>query len=87
MKGACLCPAVAAAFILCGCSSTSTFFTNAANSNCERRVQTDRERCERNVQSSDDALLMRKNAKREAQRAREAPARKEVVAAEDNRFP
>ena len=87
MKSACLVPAIAAAFILCGCTSSSTFVKNAANSNCERRVQADRERCERNVQSSDDALLMRKNAKREAQRAREAPARKEVDASEDNRFP
>jgi hypothetical protein len=70
MKSTCLYLALTGAFIVCGCSSTSTFVKNAANSNCERRVQTDRERCERNVQSSDDALMMRKNAKREAQWAR-----------------
>jgi len=75
--------AVTAAFALCGC--TSTFIRNAANSDCERRVQADRERCLQNVQSSDEALLARKNARRDAQRAADAPTREELEAAEGKR--
>lgn len=77
--------ASAGAFVLCGC--TSTFIRNAANSDCERRVQTDRERCLQNVNSSDEALQARKNAKRDAARAAAAPTAKELEVAEGKRTP
>ena len=75
----------AGALVLCGC--TSTFIRNAANSDCERRVHTDRERCLQNINSSDEALQARKNAKRDAARAAEAPTAKQLEAAEGKRKP
>ena len=77
--------AVTCALVLCGC--TSTFIRNAANSDCERRVQTDRERCFQNVDSSDAALRAKKNAKRDAERTAGAPTKEELELAEGKRAP
>jgi hypothetical protein len=45
---------------------TSTVIRNAANTECDRRVQSDRERCLRNNRSSDEALAARNGSERES---------------------
>jgi hypothetical protein len=57
--------ALAGVLVLGGCSS-STLIRNAANTECERRVQSDRERCQRNNTSSDNALATRKDSGRDS---------------------
>jgi hypothetical protein len=54
--------AVACVLVLDGCT-TSTTVRNTANTECERRVHSDRERCLRNNRSSDEALVARKNSR------------------------
>lgn len=65
MNGNVVLPALICALILGGCSS-STLIRNAANTECERRVQSDRERCQRNNTSSDNALATRKDSGRDS---------------------
>lgn len=60
MKGKAGVLAIACALALGGC--TSTVVRNAANSECGRRVHSDRARCERNIGSSDAALAARYGA-------------------------
>lgn len=52
----------AGALVLGGC--TSTLMRNAANTGCERRVDSDRVRCLRNNRSSDAALAARNASER-----------------------
>jgi outer membrane biogenesis lipoprotein LolB len=56
--------AVACVLVLSGCTSTAV--RNAANTECERRVHSDRERCLRNNRSSDEALAARNGSERES---------------------
>lgn len=56
--------AVACVLVLGGCYSTVV--RNTGNTECERRVQSDRERCLRNNRSSDEALAARKRPGRDA---------------------
>jgi hypothetical protein len=60
--------AVAYVLVLGGCT-TSTMVRNAANTECERRVHSDRERCLRNNRSSDEALIARKNSREDSKSA------------------
>jgi hypothetical protein len=71
--------------VLSACGST--FIKNSANTECERRVQADRERCLKNVNSSDEALQARKAAKRDSARTLKAPTREDLEIAEDKRAP
>ena len=48
---------------LCGCAMR---VVNSGNAHCERRVQSDRERCLRNIQSNEQALGERRNPGRES---------------------
>jgi hypothetical protein len=48
--------AVACAFVLGGCASR---IRNTANTDCERRVHSDRERCLRNNASNEEAVAAR----------------------------
>lgn len=59
--------AVACALVLGGC--TSTVLRNAANTQCERRVQSDRARCLRNNSSSDAALAARRASERNPEKS------------------
>jgi hypothetical protein len=62
--------AVAGAYtLMLGGCSTSTVIRNTANSECERRVDTDRARCLRNNRSSDEALAARNDSRRESKDA------------------
>jgi hypothetical protein len=63
---------LAVAFALFGGGCTSTVIRDAANSQCYRRVESDRARCLRNNRSSDTALAGRNAAEREAEQAWEA---------------
>lgn len=47
---------------LAACSG-STLVRNESNTECGRRLQSDRERCERNIQSSDEALAARRDTR------------------------
>lgn len=62
--------AVVVAMTICGCTSTSV--RNASNTECERRLQSDRERCVRNIKSSDQALASRNGRRDDAQKSWEA---------------
>lgn len=64
MKRKTLLIAVACVSVLGGC--TSTALRNAANTECERRVHSDRERCLRNNRSSDEALAARNASDRDS---------------------
>lgn len=64
MKGNVFLLAVTCVFILGGC--TSTALRNAANTECDRRVHSDRERCLRNNRTSDEALAARNGSVRES---------------------
>jgi hypothetical protein len=55
--------AVATVLVLGGCADT-TMLRNTANTECGRRVHSDRERCLRNNESSDQALAARKESGR-----------------------
>lgn len=57
---------VACTLALGACSST--VLRNAANTECERRVHSDRERCLRNNRSSDGALASRRSSGRDSKR-------------------
>jgi hypothetical protein len=58
--------AVACGVVVCGCSTSTTMVRNTANTECERRVHSDRERCLRNNRSSDEALAVRNASERES---------------------
>jgi len=56
---------VASILVISGCVN-STVVRNTENSECERRVHTDRERCLRNNKSSDEALSERNSSRQAA---------------------
>ncbi len=64
MKRSVILLVVACALVLSGC--TSTLVRNTENTECERRVQSDRERCLRNNRFSDEALTARKGSERDS---------------------
>jgi hypothetical protein len=59
--------AVACALFVGGCSTTVV--RNAANTECGRRVHSDRARCLRNIKSSDAALAARNGAVRDSKKS------------------
>jgi hypothetical protein len=70
--------ALACVFALSGC--TSTALRNAANSECDRRVHSDRERCLRNNRSSDEALAARNDSQRDLKKSWEAQTLERIEA-------
>jgi hypothetical protein len=78
MKRTSILIAVACVKVLSGC--TSTVLRNEANTECDRRVQSDRERCLRNNRSSDEALAARNELERESKDSWEAQTLERIEA-------
>lgn len=78
MKQDILLLAVAGVLLLAGCSST--VIRDIANSQCERRVHSDRARCLRNVRSSDAAMAARYAEERRAGETWEAQTLERIEA-------